>query len=197
MLRPPQGRLGRGQAEAPQSSTLHCLRGLQMFQVAAPSGQEMCPVGPPSSCASGIWLPKVTGLALSFPLGRDRGAPNPSHPTLSPWLMAGDSGSGEGAGGAFLWVDKTRCVVVWCGVTHCVRLCMFLCREQDLQRSHPCLWTHMHMCPLCVNLCGGSQCSFLVLLQQMADLSVGYLYPRLIFCSVLLLSVNMFQVLKA
>lgn len=103
--------------------------------------------------------------------------------------------------GAFLWVDKTRCVVVWCGVTHCVGLCMFLCREQDLQRSRPRLlqhaWTHAHMCPLCVNLCGGSRCSFLVLLQQMADLSVGYLYPRLIFRSVLLLSVNTFQVREA
>lgn len=162
----------------------------------------MCPTGPSSSCAQQD-LPSPSDLLGSqFPFGEGArcSQPFPSHPVIpAVWLRT--VGTGRMPVGAFLQVDKTHCVVVWCGVTHCVGLCMFLCREQDLQRSHPRLlqhaWTHTHTCVPFVNLCGGSRCSFLVLLQQMADFSVGYLYPRLIFRSVLLLSVNMFQVRKA
>lgn len=115
--------------------------------MAAPTGQERCVLwGHQAPLAARSDWP---GSQFPFGEGERCSQPFPSHPVIpADWL--GTVGAGRMPAGAFLQVDKTRCVVVWCGVTHCVGLCMFLYREQDLQRSRPRLlqhaWTHTHTC---------------------------------------------------
>lgn len=136
------------QAEAPQPSTLPCLWGLRIFQVAAPTGQQRCVLwGHQAPVPSRILCLKVTDLAFSFPLGRERGAPNPSHPSLPSRLT--DWGQWERGGcrvGHFCgWIKHAA---LFFGVVSPIvsGSACFCAGSRICGAPVPACWTHTHTC---------------------------------------------------
>lgn len=148
-------------------------------------------MGPRSPCAQQDPAPQRDwpGSAVSLWDGVGCSHPFPSLPAI-PVDRLEAPGAGKILAGAFLRVVKTDALLLF-GVVlpPCIGLCMFLWKgaEFAVLLSLPCCSMRGHTrtpVSLCVNLCRWRLMFLPCPLQQMADFSVGYLYPRLIFPSV-------------